>query len=183
MLKSVYMNKTITILSIIIALLIGLVVGIFVTQDKTPKMIPDFQETPSAENVVNDLHQNNSNSSQEVINRQENTSDATFNIYNKSIKYNPEVWELEENRYCTPAMGSNGLKHDGTPCDLIGFMFKYRANTMDGSDNIVMGGRQPMSCSQITNATRCEDRFALVTSSDNPDVFRFYDYILDTLLE
>jgi hypothetical protein len=104
-----------------------------------------------------------------------------YSYNNKVIEYNQNSWNIKENRYCTPAQGNSGVKYDGTPCDLVGLTFVYITGTSGGSDNIYVGGIQPMACADRVSKTKCDDSLALVTNSTKKEVLDFYDYLYTTL--
>ncbi len=106
-------------------------------------------------------------------------AESVLNIYGKKIPYDPGVWTLIEDRYCTPAKGENGKKYNGTPCDVIGFTFKYKKSD-NPEDKIIEGGRQPMACDH-TKERFCDDGLAIRTNSTNEEVTDFYTYLVMNL--
>jgi len=154
----------------------------FTGKSSTPKnTVSDNYFPTTGQNYTPPTTNNNNTSSQTPLptnNPPQQTLQYKYN--NKIISYDSNLWKLVEKRYCTPAQGEGDKKYDGTPCDLVGFDFIFK-NTVDGFDSIYMGGRQPMGCDVIMNATKCDDRLALVTSSNKKVVLDFYDYLLKLL--
>jgi hypothetical protein len=186
-------------IALIIAIVGVLVVSggaYFLKKDSNPKMIPNYQENVVVKNNMSDdssavdvdktktvsggtgisTSKDEYNRYVDPRNNNNQNTTKTYTYLNKEIKYDSVVWDLIENTYCSPGQ----MMNDENCRNVVGITFKFK-KILDSSNDIYIGGHQPMECSVIKNATRCDDRFSIVTNSRVPEVLGFYDYLLSTL--
>lgn len=125
-------------------------------------------------NSISNLNQTSSSTENEI-------SSTIYKFNNLLIRYDSNKWIPIDDRYCFPSEGENGIKYNGTPCDLIGFTFKYLDPGATSDDVITVGGWQPMACDVILKKTKCSDAYSMVTSSNNKEVLSFYDYLINLM--